>query len=167
MAVATPTTSDAPTVPGLAPRIRRSESSSSVTSLRLLLSETSARLQSTPRTSCPSCMLNCTIASPVLYTPRWSGTGPENPAKTGENSISLWRCCGNILLYCYINVIYTFDTRLGLLDWVGLSLIQTKQRGLRIPQWRGVCSRKIKNPFHWGPQPCASSLNEIKTFCFV
>ena len=73
----------APTVPEPAPRTRPSVNLSSVTLSKLLQSEISQRLQSTPATSCRSCMPSSTTVCRAQFTLKLWGIGQKNPARTG------------------------------------------------------------------------------------
>ena len=43
--------------------------------------------------SFPSCTLSCTIVSHALFTPKWSGTDPEKPERTGNTPLKYFLLC--------------------------------------------------------------------------
>ena len=83
-AVATLSTSDVPIAPRLVPRTRLFANSSSAILWKLLPLETSPMHPYTPLMCCPSSTLSYTIASHVLFTPKWSVTGLVKLVRTGK-----------------------------------------------------------------------------------
>ena len=73
----------------LAPRTKPSESLWFATSWRLPLSEIFLTLLCTPNMYFQSCMPSCTTACHAPFTPKWSGTDPARPERTGK-IISAW-----------------------------------------------------------------------------
>ena len=84
MAVATSSTSGVPTAPRLVPRTRLFANSSSGILWKLLPSETSPTHLYTPLMCCPSSTPSYTIASLVLFTPKWSVTGLKKLVRIGK-----------------------------------------------------------------------------------
>merc|ERR1711862_229111 len=82
-AVATLSTSDVPIAPRLVPRTRLFANSSSVILWKLLPLETSPTHLYTPLMCCLSSTPSYTIASHVLFTPKWSVTGLVKLVRTG------------------------------------------------------------------------------------